>query len=52
MKYIVEWASDEWGEYKTDAWQEKEFSDTKDAEEYAISKAFEGYAVRLYIKEV
>lgn len=46
MKYIVEWSSD-----TSDVWQDKEFSDTKSAEEYAISKAYEGYAVRIYIKE-
>ena len=47
--YIVEWASDSWGEHKD--WVEKEFTNLQDAEVEVLEQVGFGNAVRMYIRE-
>lgn len=49
-KYVVEWASEAWGEHKD--WEEKEFTKLEDAEAEVLRQVGYGNAVRMYIKEV
>jgi hypothetical protein len=48
--YVVEYASDEWGEHP--AWYEQVCTTLDEAKEFAMQKFLEGDAVRLYVKEV
>ena len=47
--YVVEWASDAWGEHKD--WVEKEFTELREAEAEVLDQVGFGNAVRMYIKE-
>ena len=46
--YVVEWASDEWGEYHD--WKGLEFRTLDHAKEWAMDKCLAGFAVRMYVK--
>jgi hypothetical protein len=48
--YIVEYASNEWGERP--AWYSQEHTTLEEAKEFAMQKCLDGDAVRMYIKEI